>query len=142
MNAELQPFVEAAAATLRDWANVESLPAEAWTEPLRLAPRTFVVALELRRAAPGTLWVALAPAVAAALAERVFAEVDRPDDPTLTADCVGEFANLIAGHAKALLQGTPGHFLLGTPRLLESLPPLRATVRLATEIGDVLIGLA
>jgi CheY-specific phosphatase CheX len=30
-------------------------------------------------------------------------------------DCMGEVANVVAGHAKALLVGRPSHFTLSTP---------------------------
>jgi CheY-specific phosphatase CheX len=36
-------------------------------------------------------------------------------DPAMVADCMGEIANIIAGQAKALLHGTPNHFVFSTP---------------------------
>jgi CheY-specific phosphatase CheX len=140
--AALAPFVDAALAALRDWANAEAFAAARWLGLPPLDSRRCTATMALRRAAPGTLFVSVPADFAAVLATRVFAEIEDPGSANLAADCVGELANLIAGHAKALLRGTPAHFALGTP-VLQAPPGIPfATALLKCELGELMLGVA
>jgi CheY-specific phosphatase CheX len=63
---------------------------------------------------------------AALLAERVLAGTGAPATADVIRDCAGEVANVVAGHAKALLVGTPAHFTLSTPTLVGAGPASEA----------------
>jgi chemotaxis protein CheX len=60
---------------------------------------------------------------ASALAGRVLAGVMTEPDESMTRDCMGEVANVIAGQAKTLLMGTPHHFTLSTPTVASAADP-------------------
>jgi CheY-specific phosphatase CheX len=63
----------------------------------------------------GRLELCLPERTAVELARRILAgAVDRLT-ADLIRDCMGEVANVAAGQAKALLVGTPSHFVLSTP---------------------------
>ena len=135
----LAPFVVAAQAALADWAGLDSFPCGDGTMTATAFSEGHLSAtLPLRRTPPGVLAVALPRAFAAGFAERVLAE---SGDPALVADLVGELANVIAGHAKALLVGTPGHFDLGTPRLGAPEPGSYAVAMVRCELGELRLGL-
>jgi CheY-specific phosphatase CheX len=112
----LQPFVDAAAATLTDWAAIESTVLRQFRGSLPANAGDVSAAIELHSAAnPGLLVVSLTQSAAIGLAGRILAETDAEPDDGMISDCAGEFANLVAGHAKALFIGSPRHFTLGTP---------------------------
>jgi chemotaxis protein CheX len=52
---------------------------------------------------------------ATVLAERVLAGQNLHIDDSLSNDCLGEIANVIAGQGKVLLVGSPWHYVFGTP---------------------------
>jgi chemotaxis protein CheX len=99
------------------------------------------VSVVLRLDGEAVRWAILSfPAgTAAAVARRVLAEIAGEPDDGMIRDCVAEVLNVIAGQAKALLFGTPHHFLLSTPTALAAasidLSEERAAVRFDSEAG-------
>ncbi len=90
-----------------------------WTGP----PADWVVAeIALLRTVEGRLWLAFPRPVLETLAGRFLAHEPQPS-PDLVEDAAGEFANVIAGQTKTMLQGTPYHFNISTPQI----GPWRAT---------------
>lgn len=88
----------------------------------------------------GYLVLCLPRPAASALAVRVLGVTAEPDGG-MTRDCVGEVANVIAGQAKALLRGTPGHFRFSTPVVADGPPAVPAggaeAVVFDTAVGEI-----
>ena len=149
-SARLAPFIAGAQAAVADWIVAEIFPVAEFAAPAEDFPAGRITAcLPLRAATPGEaalpaapkLFVLMAkPEFTAAFAERAFAETERLADPAaaepLVADCIAELANLVAGRAKALVYGTPAHFLLGTPSLAPPPPGLYLVAVLAADFGE------
>jgi hypothetical protein len=88
------------------------------------------------------LLVAVPESLLMGLADRVFGGPTGTEDPGLLHDLAGELANLIAGHAKALLHGSPNHFRLGTPKLGGAPPEGTFLVaRFVSELGEFAVAL-
>jgi len=148
-SARLATVVVAAQAAASDWVSAELTPTaqyaaeiDRWNEDRLTAwlPLNSATPSD-RKTSPSHLVVSMDQASARRFADRAFVEVGVVPDQSLLGDCVAEFANLIAGRAKALTSGTPEHFLLGLPTL-ES-PPLgkHLVAILAGEIGEVVVAL-
>ena len=149
-SALLARFITAVQAAAADWIGAELAPTaeyaariDRWKEnqltawlPLSPAPSSDPAA------SPARLVVAMDGGAARRFAERVFVEVGRAPDPNLLGDFVAEFANLVAGRAKALALGSPGHFLLGTPSLEPPPAGDHLVAKLVGEFGDVVIAVA
>jgi CheY-specific phosphatase CheX len=133
----IEPFITATASTLREMSGVESVVRDSFraTGAEGLAD----VTVGLRLDASVEWWVVLSfpSATAAALTGRVLPGVERDED--MIRDCAAEFLNVIAGQAKTLLYGTPGHFTFSTPTGLTAgapeLAPGRSVVRFDSEAG-------
>ena len=85
-----------------------------------LTPRAvgdITVVLDLRPGRGAMLVLDFPGPTAQALAKRVLAGTGATDD-ALVRDCMKEITNIIAGQAKAMLQGTPRRFAFSTPRIL------------------------
>ena len=102
-------FVAATVQALQELAQTETgpVPADA------MAGDVFAT-VRLRRVGAGQLVLAFPQAVIETLARR-YLPPDTALDPGLLTDLAGEFANVIAGQAKTMLQGTPYHYHLSTP---------------------------
>ena len=122
-SARLATFIAATQAAAADWVSEELAPStefaailDRWSDDwltarIPLLPETGGGI----QGNPPHLIVAMESDAVARFAERVFAEVGKKPKAELLPDFVAEFANLIAGRAKALTLGTPDHFRLGTP---------------------------
>jgi CheY-specific phosphatase CheX len=142
----LDPFIEAACGTLRDWAQTEAAVRTTHRQTRPPAFGDLWAALELTFADDrGILVIGMAAPTAAALARRILAETTREVNDTLVCDCVGELANVTAGQAKALLHGTPRWFRLGTPRVAPAdiawPAPDCLVAMLGTDLGDIALRL-
>jgi chemotaxis protein CheX len=140
----LEPFITATTVTLREWTGTEAF-VKGEGRMIRPGPRgDFAVVLPLRSTSEGLLVLHFPDATATALARRIFADAAKEYGRDMISDCLGEFANVLAGQAKALLFGTPYHFSLGTPRAcsdaapyLPSQPGLQGLVlRFDSDVGE------
>jgi chemotaxis protein CheX len=73
--------------------------------------------LALKSAAVSALILRFPAPTAAALASRILVGATSEVSADLVQDCVGEIANVVAGQAKALLAGTPYHFVFTVPEV-------------------------
>ncbi len=114
----LEPFIEAAGLTLREWAGTEVAVREMirTAQPRTLGDITAVLGLVSDR--EGALVLSFPARTAAGLARRILAGAAGEPGEDLIRDCMGETANVIAGQAKALLFGTPYHFTITVPTIL------------------------
>ena len=109
------PLIEAVRQTLLEMAGVD---VGVFVIYQREAPAEFAdisAVLTLSLEFEGALILSLTNQSAQALARRILGPNAAEAPPALINDCVGEVANVIAGQAKALLAGTPNHFVFGTP---------------------------
>lgn len=145
--ARLATFVAAAQVAAADWVGDELFPTREFAASFAEQPRDHLTAslpmFPVDKSDHGAnlprLIVSMTQEVAGRFAERVFVEVGMPSEPNLLGDCVAEFANLVAGRAKALTLGTPEHFLLGTPTL-DSAPTSECLIAvLVGELGEVVV---
>ena len=134
----LGPFTEAVAATLREMAGVEAVVRGVSRAADGDIPAGVTAAIRLNADVPGWLALSLPAGTAAVLAGRVFAEAGLKPDAGMVADCVAELVNVVAGQAKTLTFGTPGHFTLTTPEVLGPgavAPPGRWVVNFGSDAG-------
>jgi chemotaxis protein CheX len=101
------------------------------------------VVLRLTSATEELLAISFPRQTATALVRRVLAGVSVEFDDQLLHDGIGEIGNVIAGQAKALLAGTPYHFVFSLPtvvgRVLNLAPvpnPDRLVVAFDCELGE------
>jgi chemotaxis protein CheX len=139
----VEPFVSAVCFTLREWVGSEAFVRAVSQGAAAPAGADLVAVLPLRSALEGALVLLFPPATAAALADRVLAEVPEERDEALVRDCLGELANVIAGQAKALLAETPYRFTFATPTVTSGsgpgIRPERHTVwqvSFSSDLGD------
>ncbi|HJZ91238.1 MAG TPA: chemotaxis protein CheX [Gemmataceae bacterium] len=114
----VEAFTAAVPFALREMAGVEAVatkarPATAADEPADLSA---VVPL-VTPGGDGLLILSLPERTATGLTRRVLAGSVDEVDADMVRDCVGELANVMAGQAKALLVGSPSHFVLSTPKI-------------------------
>src|SRR5262249_27710623 len=76
-------------------------------------------------ATEGLLVLSFPDRTAAAIAERVLADLNQEINESLVRDCMGEIANVIAGQAKALLAGTTHQLTFSLPQIAVANPPSR-----------------
>lgn len=131
----LEPFIEAAVATLREMAGVEAVATGSGTSP---GSESDVIAELLLMGNPDRrLVLAIPRQTAAELARRILAEAGEEADDDMIRDCAGELANVIAGQAKTLLFGTPHHFTLATPTVRFGTVKLEgAAVQFQSDAGE------
>jgi chemotaxis protein CheX len=114
----LAAFIEAACLTLREWAGTEAVVRDVCRTP---QPRTLgdvSAVLGLASDREGALVLSFPARIAAALAVRALDGAAGEPGEDLIGDCMGEIANVVAGQAKALLGGTPYHFTLSLPTIV------------------------
>ncbi len=80
----------------------------------------MTVALTLSSPLDGWLLLSAGSQTADALARRTLTGTAIELNPALLADCLGEFANVVAGQLKALSAGTPFHFSFSPPVLVST----------------------
>jgi len=123
----VEAFAQAVPAALREWAGVEAFVRECSPASAVDPGAGLVARIGLRMASgEGRLELFLPEQTAAELARRVLAGTVDPMAEDLVRDCMGEVANVVAGHAKALLVGRPSHFTLSTP-VVRSGGPMEGT---------------
>ena len=109
-------FAEAVPAALREMAAVEAVVRASRPAGATDLGADLVAAIGLTMAdGDGWLELCLPERTAVELARRILAGAVNQLTADLVSDCMGEVANVVAGHAKALLVGRPSHFTLSTP---------------------------
>jgi len=112
----VEAFSSAVPFALREMAGVEAVVRDARQATSTDSLEGLSAAIRLTAAAgESRLTLSLPEATAKELARRILTETTDQVSTDLVRDCVGEVANVVAGQAKALLVGRPGHFTLSTP---------------------------
>jgi chemotaxis protein CheX len=114
----LEPFVSAVGLTFRELTFVEAQLLATYARPRLRALGDLTGVIALHGATEGCLGLSFLARSARAFGGRFLVEVTRDPDEALIRDSVGEFANVIAGQAKALLAETPLAFRFGTPSVV------------------------
>ncbi len=114
----LEPFITAVDLTLREWASTEVVVQSVFRTKHYQVLGAVASRLDLRFRNPGALVLAFSEQTATALARRILNGTSVACDLGMAGDCVGETANVIAGHAKAILAPTPYAFAFSTPTQL------------------------
>jgi chemotaxis protein CheX len=112
-----EPLVTAVQQTLSQMAGAEVIVVSTYQRAKPAGLGDVSVTLTLSQSLEGLLILSFSTSTAEALARRILADVAEQQDPAMVADCMGEIANIIAGQAKALLHGTPNHFVFSTPKV-------------------------
>jgi CheY-specific phosphatase CheX len=114
--AKIEPFFEATVSTLRDMAGVEvGSVGRVWVG-VDNAPDELKAVIRLIAVREGSLMLSLSRQNAETITRKILEFSGGSGSPReLVMDALGEVVNVIAGQAKALLYGTPGHYTLGTP---------------------------
>ncbi|MCI0457936.1 MAG: chemotaxis protein CheX [Gemmataceae bacterium] len=134
-NALVEPFSSAVSLTLSEMTGTEVAVRGVSRGPLPAELGDVTAVLELFGAPEGPLVLSFPARTASALAGRALAEVTSSPDEEMIRDCIGEFGNIVAGQAKALLFGTPHAFTFTTPTVtagpLPAAPPGRQFLMIA-----------
>jgi chemotaxis protein CheX len=109
------PLITAVLQTLRDMVEVDAVVCSVYQRETPMPLGDISALLKISATLEGVLILSFSMTTAEALARRVFAEVGAEVNAALMQDCMGEIANVVAGQAKALLAGTPYHFLFSSP---------------------------
>lgn len=109
--------------------------------PFDDAPGQVRVTVGLQSAALAQLVFQFPKSTAGALSDRILAETPPDVRAGLVNDCLCEFANVVAGQAKALLAETPFALTFSLPQIVNELPP-RSTadvlsIRFESELGAI-----
>jgi chemotaxis protein CheX len=110
----IAPFLSAVTATLEEMAQTSPGVREVYASASFRPLGDVMVLIKLRPEPEGLLVLGMPGRTASVLANRVLSQ---PDEG-LIRDCVGEFANVIAGQAKTLLGESPYHFTFSTPTIM------------------------
>jgi chemotaxis protein CheX len=114
----LEPFISAVCVTLREMMGIEAAALTSHRTAVCQTSDDVSTVLPLTFPTGGALVLSFPGPTAAALAQRMLAEVTTVVDDEMIRDCVGEIANVSAGQAKALLHGTRYQFAFTTPQIV------------------------
>jgi CheY-specific phosphatase CheX len=114
----LKSFTTATTVALAEMATTEVAVREVYRATLDDPWGDISAVLGIKSATEGLLVLGFAERTAAAIAERVLADVKEEINETLVRDCVGEIANVIAGQTKTLLAGTPHQMTFSLPEVV------------------------
>jgi chemotaxis protein CheX len=129
----LEPFLQAATEMLREWAGTEVIVRAAYRRSRPAAFGDLAAVIRLLSATGERLVLNFPAAAASALAGRILSRPAAEIEEDLVRDCLGELANVVAGHAKVILAATPYRFTLATPTVVP-------TAELGADEGVWLIG--
>jgi chemotaxis protein CheX len=121
----VEPFITATRTALREMANTEMVVRAVCRSSSHPASDDISAVLQLTPAIDGSLVLSFPERTAAFLARQVLAGVTAEVDNQLIRDCVAEIGNVVAGQAKALLAGTPFHFVFSLPRVIIGIDDLQ-----------------
>jgi chemotaxis protein CheX len=111
----IEPFIQAASLTLREWATTDGVVRAVYQKAMHQGFGPLTAVLRMVSPTGGTLALAFPERTAATLTTRVLARPAEELDQDIIRDCLREVVNVVAGQAKALLLGTPYHFDLSIP---------------------------
>jgi CheY-specific phosphatase CheX len=111
----LEAFISAVELTLREWAGTEVAVRSVYRGSKSKSIGDIVAIVDLQMEKPGTLMLCFPEQTAAGLTRRILTGVMVEFDADMVRDCAGETANVIAGHAKALVANTKHSFTFSTP---------------------------
>jgi chemotaxis protein CheX len=111
------PLITAVRQTLRDMVETEAIVRCVYQRETPTPLGDISALLKISATLEGVLILSFSMTTAEAMARRVFAEVGTELHAALIQDCMGEIANVVAGQAKALLGGTPYHFVFSSPNV-------------------------
>lgn len=114
----VEPFVAAIRLALAEMATVAVAVRAVYQTRGTPAPRDFAAVVELRSTTPRLLVLAFPARTARDLTGRILRDVKEADHERLIGDCVGEIANVVAGHAKTALSGTRYQFSCALPKVV------------------------
>jgi chemotaxis protein CheX len=114
----LESFITAATVALAEMAGTEVSVRDVYQATLDAPWGDVSAMVSIKSASDGLVVLSFPERTAAAIAERVLADVKAVINESLVQDCVCEIANVIAGQAKTLLAGTPHQFAYSLPRVV------------------------
>jgi chemotaxis protein CheX len=146
----LESFITATTVALAEMASTEVAVREVHRGTLDDSLGDISAVVAITSVSEATLVLSFPRATAAAIAERVLADVQDERNDSLVGDCIGEIANVIAGQAKTMLAGTPHQLTFSLPRVvIGNLPESRTEpsqrcliVALGSDLGDFTLRLA
>ena len=127
-------FVDVVLRCLRATVGVEAVVAAVGHTLGGIAPK-IAVALDVSGDVEGPVTWVIPPEIALELVRRLLLDPDPPADSA--ADGASELANILTGHASAVLEGLGFHCELGVPRLHTGAIPEGTKVRMATAVGPI-----
>jgi chemotaxis protein CheX len=113
----LKSFVTATVVAIAEMAGTEVVVREVYQKRLDSPCGDISARVRITSVAEGMFVLGFPQRTAAAIAERVLANVREEINGTLVCDCVGEIANVIAGQAKTLLAGTRHQMTFSLPQV-------------------------
>ena len=143
----LEPFITATCAMLPEWVNTAVVVQAVYRKKLQQTYGEMATRLSIHSTTEGTLILNVHRRTGAALAERILTDTTTELTDDIIHDCLGEIANVIAGHAKALVAGTPYRFTFSTPTVLSGIQTLRPeptdclVVVFRCDVGDFVLQL-
>ena len=140
----LGPFVDSIVGSLQAMANTSAVVRSSYQKNGYKMFGDVSAVIGLVASAEGSMVLSFPEATAVDVSKRILAGIDDNPDSDMVRDCVGEFANVVAGQAKGILSSTPFHFTLSTPTVISGdgheirhKPGMPCLVTaFGTEIGD------
>jgi chemotaxis protein CheX len=123
----LEPFVAATRAALGEMAGADVVVRAVRRNPVNRGSGDVAVVLQLTCATDAILVLSFPRRTATALARRMLAGVSAHVDDELIRECAAEIGNVVAGQAKALLAGTPYHFVFSLPEVVAGVNDFQPT---------------
>jgi chemotaxis protein CheX len=115
----LEPFIAATRAALGEMAGIELSVWAVYQQIMQRLLGDIAAVIGLRSpTGQASLVLGFPQRTAAALTQRILAEVTETVEEDLIRDCVGEIANVIAGQAKALMAERPIRFEFSLPQVV------------------------
>jgi CheY-specific phosphatase CheX len=116
----VEPFVRAIRLTLVEMAGIGVAVRAVYQTNNLEALDDVAAVVELSSATPRLLVLSFPRRSAAALAAQILSGVTQAEHEKLVGDCVGELANVVAGHAKTALAATPFKFTCSLPKVFDT----------------------
>jgi CheY-specific phosphatase CheX len=134
----VEAFTAAVPFAVRELAGVEAVVQDLSPAAVETAEQIVAGIVLTFADGQGMLVLSFPAKTADELTRRILAGTAAQLSPDLIRDCMCEVANVVAGQAKALLVGSPSHFVLSTPVIATAGPAERTgscKVRFASDAG-------
>jgi CheY-specific phosphatase CheX len=143
----LEAFSQSVGAIMREMAGADVSSVTLCSTKCDEMPDHVSVVLDLEGSSKGRLLLRFPKPTAEALASRIMGKTRWDEDDALLCDCLGEFANIVAGRAKTLLASTTDRFSYGVPvsQVEQGFRPQRddsgdrCALQFTSDVGDFLI---